>query len=135
MKTVFNSKYSEPSLSLGLFVFRLVLGGLMLSHGFDKLTHFNQYLTKFKDPFHINDTASFGLLVFAEFFCALLVVMGLLTRLACIPLIFAMGVAVFMAHKGHIFSDGETAALYFFGYIALLFTGPGKYSLDKAIGK
>lgn len=135
MKSLFNSKYSEPSLSFGLLILRLALGGIMLNHGFDKLTHFNQYLAMFKDPFHMNDTISFGLLVFAEFFCALLIVVGLLTRLACVPLIIAMGVALFMAHKGHIFSDGETAALFFFGYIVLLFTGPGKYSLDKAIGK
>jgi putative oxidoreductase len=132
---LFNSKYSEPSISFGLLIFRLALGGLMLHHGFDKLTNFEKYLGMFKDPFGINNTLSFGLLVFAEFFCALLVTVGLLTRLACVPLIFAMGVALFMAHKGQIFSDGETAALYFFGYIALLFTGPGKYSLDKAIGK
>jgi putative oxidoreductase len=135
MKSLFNSKYSEPSVSLGLFILRLALGGLMLAHGFDKLTHFDKYLGMFKDPFGINNTISFGLLVFAEFFCALLVLIGLLTRLACIPLIFAMGVALFSAHKGHVFSDGEMAALYFCGYIALLFTGPGKYSLDKAIGK
>lgn len=135
MKSLFNSKYAEPSLSLGLLVFRLALGGLMLNHGFDKLTHFDKYLAMFQDPIGLGKTFSFGLLVFAEFFCALLVTVGLLTRLACIPLIIAMSVALFKAHKGHIFSDGEMAALYLFGYIALLFTGPGKYSLDKMVGK
>jgi putative oxidoreductase len=135
MKALFNSKYSEPSLSLGLLIFRLALGGLMLNHGFDKLTHFDKYLAMFQDPIGLGKSISFGLLVFAEFFCALLVLVGLLTRLACIPLIIGMSVALFKAHKGHIFSDGEMAALYLFGYIALLFTGPGKYSLDKMIGK
>ncbi len=135
MKSLFNSKYSEPSLSLGLLILRLVFGGFMLQVGYDKLTHFNAVLTQFKDPLGINNTFSLGLLVFAEFFCALLVVLGLLTRLACIPLIIAMGVALFIAHKGHILTDGQGAAMYLFGFIALLLTGPGKYSVDKMIGK
>ena len=38
--------------------------------------------------------------VFAEFFCAAFIILGLFTRLASIPLVIAMGVAVFFAHKG-----------------------------------
>lgn len=135
MKGLFNSKYSEPSLSLGLLIFRLTLGGFMFKIGFEKLTNFSSTLSRFKDPLGIDNTFSLGLLVFAEFFCALLVVAGLLTRLACIPLIIAMGVALFITHKGHILTDGDGAAMYFFGFIAILLTGPGKYSLDKMVGK
>jgi putative oxidoreductase len=61
--------------------------------------------------------------------------LGLFTRLACIPLIIAMAVALFYAHKGDFFGAGEKATLYLFGYLALLFTGPGKISMDKLIGK
>jgi putative oxidoreductase len=89
----------------------------------------------FTDPFHIGGPASMGLTIFAEFFCAVLIVLGLMTRLATIPLIVTMSVALFIAHKGEIFGDGEHAALYLAGYILLLFTGPGKISMDKLIGK
>ena len=58
-----------------------------------------------------------------------------MTRLAAIPLIIAMSVAVFFSHHGRIFGDGEHAALYLAGYMALLFTGPGKISMDRLIGK
>jgi putative oxidoreductase len=46
-----------------------------------------------------------------------------------------MSVALFYSHKGHMFGEGENAALFLAGYIALLFAGPGKLSTDKLIGK
>jgi putative oxidoreductase len=76
--------------------------------------------------------------VFAEFFCAAFVVLGLFTRLACIPLIIAMGVAFFLVHNARYAAGpggGELALLFFIGFIVLLFMGPGKISLDNLIGK
>lgn len=135
MKKLFNSKYSDRVISPALFLLRLSLGGLMIPHGYDKLVNFAAKSNGFPDPFHIGSSASLGLTVFAEFFCAIFIVAGLMTRLACIPLIVAMGVALFKAHNGNVFGEGEHAALYFFGFIVLLLTGPGKYSADRVIGK
>jgi putative oxidoreductase len=135
MKRLFSSKYSDNSISLALLVLRLAMGGLMIPHGYQKLMKFASKSSTFADPFGIGPTTSMALTIFAEFFCAVLIVLGLLTRLATIPLIITMGVAVFIAHKGKIFGEGETAALFFFGYIALLFAGPGKFSMDRLIGK
>lgn len=74
--------------------------------------------------------------IFAEFFCAALIVMGLMTRLAAIPLIIVMSVVVFYSQDGEIFlGKGELPALYLAGFVALLFTGPGKWSLDRVLGK
>ena len=106
-----------------------------MPHGYQKLKNFATGTAGFSDPFHIGGTASLSLTIFAELFCALLVVLGLMTRVACMPLIIAMSVALFYSHQGQIFGDGEHAALYLSGYIALLFTGPGKISLDKLVGK
>jgi len=114
---------------------RLSLGGLMIPHGYKKLQQYGVKAATFRDPFGIGSEWSMGLTIFAEFFCAILLVLGLLTRIAVIPLIIAMCVAVFLAHKGLIFSEGEHAALYLAGHVALLFTGPGKISLDRMIGK
>ena len=107
----------------------------MLPHGLKKLTDFATQSSKFPDPFHIGGAASMSLIIFAEFFCAIFILAGLMTRLASVPLIVAMSVAVFYAHKGEILGDGEHAALYLAGFIALLFAGPGKISMDKLIGK
>ena len=107
----------------------------MIPHGYQKLMNFAAKSSGFSDPFHIGGPASMSLTIFAELFCAVFVVLGLITRFACIPLIVAMSVALFYAHHGQIFGDGEHAALYLVGYVALLFTGPGKMSVDRLIGK
>ncbi|HEV8508369.1 MAG TPA: DoxX family protein [Chitinophagaceae bacterium] len=131
-----STKYSDGALSFALLVLRLGLGLIMMvTHGYDKLQHFSKYSASFSDPFHLGSRVSLSLDIFAEFFCSCLIVLGLFTRLACIPLIIAMSVALFNAHQGDAFGNGERAALYLAGYIALLFVGPGKVSIDKLIGK
>ena len=135
MKKLFNTKYSDKSVSFALLLLRLSLGGLMIPHGFKKLMAFAAKSSGFSDPFHIGGPASMSLTIFAELFCAVFIVLGLMTRLACIPLIVVMSVALFYSHHGQIFGDGEHATIYLVGYIALLFTGPGKISVDRLIGK
>lgn len=46
-----------------------------------------------------------------------------------------MCVALFMAHKGQVFGDGQQAATYLVGYLVLLFVGPGRISVDGMTGK
>jgi putative oxidoreductase len=135
MKKFFSIRYSDNGIAFATFVLRLALGGLMIPHGYSKLISFAAKSSTFADPFHIGHPTSMALAIFAEFFCGVFIVLGLFTRLACIPLIISMAVAVFYAHKGDFFDTGEKATLFLLGYIALLFTGPGKISLDKFIGK
>ena len=135
MKKLFSTKYSDRSVSFALLLLRLSLGGLMIPHGYQKLMSFASKSSGFSDPFHIGGPASMSLTIFAEFFCAIFIVLGLMTRLACVPLITAMSVALFYAHHGEVFGDGEHAALYLLGYAALFFTGPRKISMDRLIGK
>ncbi|MGZ8557746.1 MAG: DoxX family protein [Chitinophagaceae bacterium] len=135
MKKLFSIKYSDNSIAFATLLLRLALGGLMIMHGYSKLISFASRSSSFADPFHIGHPTSMALAIFAEFFCAVLILLGLFTRLACIPLIMAMGVALIYVHKGDFFGKGEVATLYLFGYLALLFTGPGKISLDRFSGK
>ncbi len=135
MKKLFSIKYSDNGIAFAALLLRLALGGLIIPHGYSKLINFAAKSSTFADPFHIGAPASMALVIFAEFFCGVFILLGLFTRLACIPLIISMCVAVFYAHKGDFFGEAELATLYLFGYLALLFTGPGKISLDKFIGK
>src|SRR6478735_5942827 len=101
MKKIFSTKVSENAFSFSAFILRVGVGSLMMiQHGLDKLMHFAQKAPKFADPFHIGSTTSLALVVFAEFFCAAFLVLGLFTRLACIPLVIAMGTALFYVHQG-----------------------------------
>ena len=136
MKKLFSTRVSENALAFALLVLRVGAGSLMLmKHGLDKLMHFSQKAGGFADPFGIGSTASLSLAVFAEFFCAVFIILGLFTRLATIPLIIAMSVALFVAHQGDFFGKGELAGLFFIVFVTLLFTGPGKVSLDRLIAK
>ncbi|MGK2864470.1 MAG: DoxX family protein [Chitinophagaceae bacterium] len=135
MKKLFSIKYSDNGISFAALLLRLALGGLMIPHGYSKLISFASKSSSFADPFHIGHATSMSLVIFAEFFCAVFIVLGLFTRLACIPLIIGMSVALFYIHNGDLFGKGELASLFLFGFLALLFTGPGKVSMDKFIGK
>jgi putative oxidoreductase len=135
MKKLLSTSYSAGAFSAAMLILRLSFGVLMMMHGYDKLIHFGDLQHKFMNFMGIGSTMSLALVVFAEFFCSLFLILGLFTRLAAIPLIIATCVMVFKAHNGEVFGDGQTAALYLTGYLVLLFVGPGRVSIDSMIGK
>ena len=119
---------------LGLLVLRVGFGcSMLLGHGWGKLTSFGEKAAGFPDPFGIGSPASMALAVFAEFFCSLGLAVGLLSRLAAIPLISTMCVAFFIIHGGDPFMKKELALVYLMSYVALLLSGPGRFSLDYLI--
>lgn len=56
----------------------------------------------------------------AEFGCSLLLIVGLGTRLAAIPLVFTMLVALFIAHGADAWQKKELAAVYLAVYAVLV---------------
>lgn len=117
---------------LGILILRVTAGGTMLwQHGWPKLTHFADRMDSFADPFGLGSTLSLVLIVFAEVFCSALVVLGLWTRAALIPLIIGMAVIVFMVKGDAAFKEKELALVYLFAFVALLFTGSGRFSIDR----
>lgn len=135
MKKLLSIKYSTGAFNIATLILRITLGVLLITHGYDKLIHINDNHDQFISFMGLGKNVSYYLVVFAEFFCSLLVVLGLFTRLAAIPLIINMAVAVFVAHKGEVFGDGEHAALYLGGFVVLLLLGAGKISVDGMINK
>jgi putative oxidoreductase len=135
MKSLLSTKYSTGAFNAAMLVLRLGLGILMLHHGYHKLTHYGSMKGNFMDFLGLGSSISLALLVFAEFFCSIFLILGLFTRLSAIPLIIAMSVALFKAHNSDFFGDGQVATLYLVGYLVLLFVGPGKISVDGMTGK
>ena len=121
------------SQDIGLLVIRLSMAIFMLPHGFPKLVHYADRMEKFSDPLGLSSPVSLALAVFAEFFCSILLGLGLFTRFALVPLMATMATAAFIVHAGDPFGDREKALLYLFAYLALFFTGPGKLSVDGVI--
>ena len=135
MKKLLSTGYSAPAFNLALFILRVGTGVLMVHHGYDKLVHFKEYAPNFMHFLGMNGTFSLGLVVFAEFFCAIFVMLGLFTRFACIFLLISTFVAVSDAHKYDILGKGEHASLFFIIYFTILIIGPGKISVDGMINK
>jgi len=126
-----NSVRKKYNVDLGLLIFRLIVGGLMLTHGYGKFMRVLEGNFQFANPIGIGEGPSLVLAAFAEFICALLIMFGLFTRLASIPLIIAMAVAAFITHGGDPLADKEKALLYLAAFIVLFYKGGGRYSLDR----
>lgn len=120
---------------LALFMLRSVSGGVMLlAHGLPKLYRlFSPGEINFADPLGIGTIPSLVLVVLSEFFCSILVIVGLFTRASLILLIITMFVAGFIHHAADPFAQKEKALLFLLIYVFLFITGPGKYSLNRII--
>jgi putative oxidoreductase len=91
--------------------------------------------TQFVSFLGMGPKVSLILAISAELGCSLLLLIGLFTRLATIPLIITMLTALFVAHGGAIFDEGGTSVLFFLIYAAILLIGPGTYSVDAKLDK
>lgn len=120
-----------------LLLLRLTFGGLMIiNHGWKKMMKFfADDPIKFADPIGLGAETSLWLAVFAEIFCAVMLMLGLFTRQVVIPLIITMLVAIFIIHWDDPFKKKEMAFLYLIPYICLLIKGAGWYSLDAQVRK
>ena len=135
MNRFLSTRHSPQAFNIGMLILRLALGILLMQHGYDKLIHFSSLRHSFMSFLGLSPTISLSLIIFAEFFCSLFVIMGLFTRFACIPIIIGMSVVVFIANNGDILGKGERGTLYLAAALVILLCGPGRASLDAAIGK
>lgn len=127
---------NEFIVDLWLFVLRVAVGASMLTHGIPKLQMlFAGGEIQFPDPFGIGAIWTLILVVFAEALCSVLLIFGIFTRLASIPLIINMTVAFFVIHGPDPFGKKELAFLYLIIYLMIVVFGGGKLSLDSVIRK
>jgi len=113
-------------------VYRLVLGYAFFMAGMTKFTNMQETMAFFTS---IGLSSSHVYLVaFFEVICGALIFLGLLTRIASIPLMVVMLVALEVVFCEEIFGScmsGFEIPFYFFLLLAaLLFRGPGSISLD-----
>lgn len=133
MKGTFSTNINSNAVNSSLLILRVAVGLFMLTHGFSKLQMLMSGDIKFADPFGIGTTPSLILSVFAEFFCSILLILGLATRLASVALIINMLVAVFYAHATDPFARKELPLMYLVVFLTFLILGAGRYSVDHLI--
>ncbi|MBK8506888.1 MAG: DoxX family protein [Saprospiraceae bacterium] len=134
MKTI-DRNLNGKFLDLALLLLRLQAGFLMLTHGYPKLTNFGDRMDKFADPFGLGSPFSLALVVFAEFVCSILVILGFKVRLAVIPLMITMLIVIFHAHWDDPFGRKELPIMFLGIYIVLLLLGAGKYGIGSIFSK
>ena len=127
-------KNSKTTNDIGLMIFILTLGLVLLyGHGAEKLSVIlSGQEIQFMDPIGIGASLSFYMAAFAEGVCAILLILGFFSRFASLVLTVNF-ITIFIFHA-LIIKDGfevlELRFLYLLPFIALTFTGAGRFSLD-----
>ena len=135
MKRLLSTACSETSFNIAVLILRVTFGSLLLiNSGIYKLKHFAELQNSFPDPLHMGHMPSLMLVLFAEVFCAVFIILGLFTRIMTIPVVITFLVIVFMVNKGYS-KEAEKGILFLAGFFSVLLMGPGKYSIDGAMGK
>ena len=124
---------SEKQVSVGLLMLRVGFGCFMLVHGMQKVNGFSDLADTFPDPIGMGSSLSLIAAIGAEVGCSILLILGLGTRLAVLPLAFTMIVALFVVHAEDPWQVKELAAIYLAAYVVIFVTGPGSISLDQRL--
>ena len=114
-------------------ILRIIFGGMFIYHGWPKLENYDMMLQMFGDPIGIGTQLSLILVIFAEFFCGIFILLGFATRFAVIPVFITMLVAYFVAHAQDEFMKKMLPFVYLFLCVVVFILGSGKYSLDSLV--
>lgn len=126
----------KKNTDLGLLILRLALGILMLLHGIGKLNGLG-FIQNVLTEKGLPSFFAYGVWI-GELVAPLAILIGFRTRIAAAIFAFNCLTAALLVHANDIFALNqhggwgvELLGLYFFGALALLFTGGGKYAVSK----
>ncbi|MBZ9780948.1 DoxX family protein [Pseudomonas sp. REP124] len=121
---------------LALFWLRISGCLLLLSvHGLPKLMHFQHELGVIEDPFGMGATLTLSLAVFAEVLCPVLIMAGVLTRLATVPILFLLAVSVMLVHPEWSLAEGQFAWMLLIIFSTIFIAGPGRLALGWKVSQ
>lgn len=116
---------------LGLLFLR-ISGALFLLgvHGLPKVLNYSEQLKLIEDPFHLGAHVTLLLAIFAEVLCPLLIIAGVLVRLACLPILFVLLVALLIVHPQWSLFEGQFGWLLLILFTSIFIAGPGRLALN-----
>ena len=132
---LFPLKEYPRSVSAMLLALRLLFGLLLMWHGMSKVANVATAADGFPNPIGLGSRFSFYLVVFAEVICSAAFILGAFYRLALIPMIVVMSVALFVVHRGQPLAAKELALIFWVVFILMYAMGAGAYSLDNIIAR
>jgi putative oxidoreductase len=114
-----------------------ITGCLMLVsvHGIPKLLHFDHELGLIEDPFGMGSLLTLSLAIFAEVLCPVFIVLGVLTRLATLPVLFLLAVSVIWVHPEWSLAEGQFAWLLLIVFSTIFVAGPGRLALGTRLAR
>jgi len=129
------SQRDEWARDLGLLFLR-ASGGLFLLwvHGLPKLLDYGEQLKVIEDPFHLGANVTLLLAIFAEVLCPLLIIAGVLVRLACLPILSVLLIAMLVVHPEWTLLEGQFGWLLLIIFTSILIAGPGRLALNQRWG-
>lgn len=134
MNKVFHVLPASKKTDAAILLVRIAIAAMMLTHGLPKMQSlFSGQPIMFVDFLGLGPAVSLTLAVFAEVICSLLILLGLGTRLATLPLIITMLVALVQVHAADVFAKKEMALHYLLVYILLFVLGSGRYAADNLL--
>lgn len=129
--------YTSPAVcDRVLFIFRVLLSlEIIYAHGLKKLGIGVAQAEQVPNPLHLPEALNSTFATAANILFPILVILGLFTRLAVLPVLAVTLTGYFVLH----FHDDplikDTPYMYSLSYLLILFLGPGKYSFDHWINK
>ena len=134
--TKFNHAVDHPN--AGRLLLRVLLGGLMLFHGYFKLAHGVSWIAPILAGHHLPSLLAYGAYI-GEVVAPLCIIFGLFTRMAALVYAINMVFAVLLIAGANFWNTTdvgawalETEALYLVGGLVVMLLGAGKYSVSKA---
>ncbi|MBB6290129.1 MULTISPECIES: DoxX family protein [unclassified Pseudomonas] len=104
---------------------------LLWVHGLPKLLNYSEQLKLIEDPFHLGAHITLLLAIFAEVLCPLLIIAGVLVRLACLPILAVLLIAMVVVHPEWTLLEGQFGWLLLIIFTTLLISGPGRLVLSQ----
>jgi putative oxidoreductase len=136
MRKLLSTAYSDGAFNFALLVQRVATGLLLLiGHGLPKISNFSDLSGSFYDPLRIGHRNSLILVILAELFCSMMLVLGLFTRIVAFIIVFELSVVVFIYHYGQPLKSIELGGIYLTSVFTIMIVGPGRVSVDGMMGK
>ena len=125
------SRWHQQNQDLGLLFLRVSSSAFLLGvHGLPKLLDYKTQLQTIEDPFHIGANVTLMLAIFAEVLCPVLIIVGLFVRLACLPILSVLWIALLIVHPQWSIEEGQFAWLLLILFTSVLIAGPGQIAFN-----
>jgi len=136
IQIITNPRPSNSLYHIVLLGFRVLLSVEMIyAHGLKKLGIGVAEAEQVPNPLHFPEAINNALAVSANILFPILVILGIFTRLAVLPILALTLTGYFVLHFHDAPLVKDTPFMYSLSYLVILFLGAGRYSLDHYLFK